>query len=54
MAKLGVRNIEGYNKRVVEASDKGEELTRTVQTGFDTETGKPIMEEQPLDLTPLP
>ncbi|MBT5497042.1 MAG: cell division protein FtsK [Alphaproteobacteria bacterium] len=54
MAKLGVRNIEGYNKRVVEASDKDEELTRTVQTGFDTETGKPIMEEQPLDLTPLP
>ena len=54
MAKLGVRNIEGYNKRVVEAADKDEELTRTVQTGFDTETGKPIMEEQPLDLTPLP
>ncbi len=54
MAKLGVRNIEGYNKRVKEAADKGEELTRTVQTGFDAETGKPIMEEQPLDLTPLP
>ena len=31
---------------------KGEELTRTVQTGFDAETGKPIMEEQPLDLSP--
>ena len=54
MAKLGVRNIEGYNKRVKEAADSGEELTRTVQTGFDAETGKPIMEEQPLDLTPLP
>ena len=54
MAKLGVRNIDGYNKRVKEAADKGEELTRTVQTGFDAETGKPIMEEQPLDLSPLP
>lgn len=54
MAKLGVRNIEGYNKRVKEAADKCEELTRTVQTGFDAETGKPIMEDQPLDLTPLP
>lgn len=54
MAKLGVRNIEGYNKRVGEAAEKGEELTRVVQTGFDNETGKPIMEEQPLDLTPLP
>jgi S-DNA-T family DNA segregation ATPase FtsK/SpoIIIE len=27
---------------------------RTVQTGFDRETGKPIYEEQPLDLTELP
>ncbi len=54
MAKLGVRNIEGHNKRVLEATKKGEELTRTVQTGFDAETGQPIIEEQPLDLTPLP
>ena len=28
---------------------KGEVLTRTVQTGFDPETGKPVFEEQPLD-----
>ena len=41
MSKLGVRNIEGYNKRVAEASQKGEVLTRKVQTGFDAETGKP-------------
>ncbi len=54
MSKLGVRNIEGYNKRVAEAAANGEELTRRVQTGFDPETGKPVVEEQPLDLTPLP
>jgi len=54
MSKLGVRNIEGYNKRVAEAARKGEELTRKVQTGFDPETGRPIMEEEPLDLTPFP
>ena len=54
MSKLGVRNVEGYNKRVGEAAKKGEVLTRKVQTGFDPETGKPIIEEQPLDLTPLP
>lgn len=54
MSKLGVRNIEGYNKRVSEAERKGEVITRRVQTGFDTETGKPIFEEEPLDLTPLP
>lgn len=54
MAKLGVRNIEGYNIRLREAAKNGENLMRTVQTGFDRETGKPIYEEQPLDLTPLP
>jgi S-DNA-T family DNA segregation ATPase FtsK/SpoIIIE len=54
MSKLGVRNIEGYNMRLREASKNGEALTRTVQTGFDRDTGKPIYEEQPLDLTELP
>ncbi len=54
MAKLGVRNIDGYNQRLVEAKGKGEELTRTVHTGFDKETGKAIYEEEKLDLDPLP
>ncbi len=54
MAKLGVRNIDGYNARLVEARNKGEELTRTVHTGFDKETGKAIYEEEKLDLDPLP
>ena len=54
MAKLGVRNIDGYNARLLEAKGKGEELTRTVHTGFDKETGKAIYEEEKLDLEPLP
>ncbi len=54
MAKLGVRNIDGYNARLVEAKAKGEELTRTVHTGFDKETGKAIYEEEKLELDPLP
>jgi len=54
MAKLGVRNIDGYNARLAEAKAKGEELTRTVHTGFDKETGKAIYEEEKLDLDPLP
>ncbi|MDD2325800.1 MAG: DNA translocase FtsK 4TM domain-containing protein [Alphaproteobacteria bacterium] len=54
MSKLGVRNIEGYNIRLREAAKNDEKLMRTVQTGFDRETGKPVYEEQPLDLTPLP
>lgn len=54
MSKLGVRNVAGYNQRVEEARNKGEILSRKVQTGFDEETGKPVFEEQPLDMNPLP
>ncbi|MCP3462086.1 MULTISPECIES: DNA translocase FtsK [unclassified Bradyrhizobium] len=54
MAKLGVRNIDGYNARLLEAKGKGEEMTRTVHTGFDKETGKAIYEEEKLALDPLP
>src|SRR6188472_4512983 len=54
MAKLGVRNIDGYNTRLLELKAKGEEPTRTVHTGFDKETGKAIYEDEKLDLDPLP
>ncbi|MBF0247955.1 MAG: DNA translocase FtsK 4TM domain-containing protein [Alphaproteobacteria bacterium] len=53
MSQLGVRNITGYNQRIQEAAKRGEDLTRTVQTGFD-ENGKPVHEEQPLPMEPLP
>jgi len=53
MAKMGVRNITGYNQRLAEARASGEVLTRRVQTGFDQETGKPVYEEEILDLAPL-
>jgi S-DNA-T family DNA segregation ATPase FtsK/SpoIIIE len=54
MSLLSVRNIGGYNDRVADARAKGEVVTRRVQTGFDSETSKPIFEEQPLALEPLP
>jgi S-DNA-T family DNA segregation ATPase FtsK/SpoIIIE len=54
MSQLGVRNIAGYNQRLIDAANRGEVLARTVQTGFDQESGKPIFEEQPLNLVPLP
>jgi S-DNA-T family DNA segregation ATPase FtsK/SpoIIIE len=54
MSQLSVRNIGGYNDRVAEARARGEVVTRRVQTGFDSETGKPILEDQPLALEPLP
>ena len=54
MSKLGVRNIDGYNSRVAEAQAKGETLTRTVQTGFDRETGEAIYEQEEMDSRALP
>ena len=54
MSKLGVRGVEAFNDRVRKAKQKGETLKRTVQTGFDRETGKPVYEDEVLDLEPLP
>ncbi|NDU99360.1 DNA translocase FtsK, partial [Pseudoroseicyclus tamaricis] len=46
MSKMGVRNIDGYNGRVREALARGENFERTIQTGFDEETGDPIFETE--------
>tara|TARA_B100000900_G_scaffold399481_1_gene402053 strand:- start:71 stop:886 length:816 start_codon:yes stop_codon:yes gene_type:complete len=46
MSKMGVRNIDGYNSRVVEAKKRGEMFSRTIQTGFDDQTGDPIFETE--------
>jgi len=46
MSKMGVRNIDGYNSRVDDALKKNEMFSRTVQTGFDDETGEPIFETE--------
>lgn len=54
MAELGTRNIDSYNKRLKEAKEKNENLTQRVRTGFDPETGQPIITEKPIDLTPMP
>jgi S-DNA-T family DNA segregation ATPase FtsK/SpoIIIE len=54
MAKLGVRNIDGYNARLADAKHKGETLSRTVHTGYDQETGEAIYEKEEFDLEPIP
>ncbi|MEM8690310.1 MAG: DNA translocase FtsK 4TM domain-containing protein [Pseudomonadota bacterium] len=54
MSKMGVRNIEGYNGRVRDALSKGEMFSRTVQTGFDDETGDPIFETEEIQPELLP
>jgi S-DNA-T family DNA segregation ATPase FtsK/SpoIIIE len=54
MAKLGVRNITGYNERVDEALRSGESLERKVHSGFDPNTGEPIYDTKTLPLEPMP
>lgn len=54
MSKLGVRNIDGFNARITEAKAKGEQITRTVQTGFDRDTGEAIFENETMELDTLP
>ena len=54
MSKLGVRNIDNYNERLIQARKKGEILSKNIQVGFDPDTGRPIFEDQQISLTPLP
>lgn len=54
MSNLGVRNIDGYNAKINDALKTNQKLERTVQTGFDPETGKPIYELVPIQLEKLP
>ena len=54
MSKVGVRNIDGFNQRVAEAKAKGEAIVRTVQTGYDRETGEAVYEQEEMDLSVLP
>lgn len=54
MSKVGVRNIDGFNSRVAQAEEKGEQISRTVQTGFDRNTGEAVYETEELDLAPMP
>jgi len=54
MAKIGVRNIDGFNQRLHEAKKNQETLSRTVQIGFDKETGKPAFEREDFDFEPMP
>ncbi|MBL8564002.1 MAG: cell division protein FtsK, partial [Gemmobacter sp.] len=54
MSKMGVRNIDGYNGRVREALAAGELFKRTIQTGFDEDTGEPVFETEEFAPVALP
>jgi S-DNA-T family DNA segregation ATPase FtsK/SpoIIIE len=54
MSKLNVRNIDGYNGRVRESLARGEMFKRTIQTGFDEDTGEPVFETDEFQPVTLP
>jgi S-DNA-T family DNA segregation ATPase FtsK/SpoIIIE len=54
MSKMGVRNISGYNSRVADSLAKNNDFERTVQTGFDDNTGAPIFETETFKPVKLP
>jgi len=54
MSKIGVRNIESFNKKINEQKLNGEVIVEKTQTGFDSQTGKPIFEEQRINFDNLP
>ena len=53
MSKANVRNLAGFNAKAKEYREKGEMLTRKVQTGYDEE-GKPKHETEVLPIEAIP
>ena len=54
MSQLGVRDVFAFNRRLGEAIERGEQLSRRVQTGFEPGTGVPVFEEQSIEMVRLP
>jgi len=54
MSKIGVRNIESYNKKINENKLNGNVIIEKTQTGFDSQTGKPIFEDKRVNFQNLP
>lgn len=54
MSNLNVRNIAGYNEKIAKLLKSGEKICKKVQTGFNPETGEPLIEEVELDAKKLP
>jgi DNA segregation ATPase FtsK/SpoIIIE-like protein len=54
MSELGVRNLAGYNERILQCIDQDEQPMRRVKIGFDPETGRPVEQEEPIPLDTKP
>ncbi|WP_022701194.1 FtsK/SpoIIIE family DNA translocase [Oceanicaulis alexandrii] len=54
MSKVGVRNMKGFNEKARQAREDNDVLSRTVQTGFDKESGEPVYETEIIEPDPMP
>lgn len=54
MSSIGVRNLTGFNEKILAAKAKGQPLGRRVQIGWEPMTGLPQYEDQQHDYAPLP
>ncbi len=54
MTYLEVREIDDYNKKVKKIIENGQVIFKEMQVGYDSETGKPVMEKKALDLATFP
>ncbi|MGL5836988.1 MAG: DNA translocase FtsK [Sphingorhabdus sp.] len=54
MSSVGVRNLQGFNEKILAAKAKGQPLGHKIQVGYDPMTGLPQYEEQQHDYAPLP
>ncbi len=54
MTHLEVREIDDYNRKVKKILETGQVVFKEMQIGYDSETGKPVMEKKALDLAIFP
>ena len=54
MSLLGVRNIANYNQRILEAIEKSENITRSVPSGINAETGQPLTKQIEIENKKMP
>lgn len=54
MSMVGVRNLDGYNKLLLDAKKQGRKLEKQIQVGFNPESGEPLFETISMDDNPMP
>ena len=54
MSLLGVRNIENYNLRIIEAINKSEKIIRSIPSGINPDTGQPQTNEIEIENKKMP